>query len=492
MSTDDGLPQPASLSERATRGVTWTGLSAGINAALVFIQTAVVANFVQPRDLGFMSMAMVVVGFAQLFADLGLSSAIVHRRDPTRGELATLYWTNIAFGLSLFVLIELGTWGIVMLFREPAIERPLRLLGVVFAILPFGQQHQFLLQKHLRFDLLAMTSCSGYLAGAVATIGFAIAGWGVYALVTGQILNVVVRTLLLVTQGKGWRPSLHFDRRELQGYLGFGLYQLGDRASNYFGVYFVHAIIGALLGARVLGLYTLAFELVFKPTGVLVPMISRVVFPIFSMIREDAGRVKRGYLRVLRTVSSLIFPMAAGVAVMATLAITVIYGERWQAAAEFVQILAFVALLRSTGSPIGPLMLGLGRADWGFRWSAITTLIQIPGLYLGIRLGGATGVVWAFLLLQVLTSTAAYFVLVRPLIGATVREYLSCFAPSLAIAAAVAAVTYSAMVATENVLQPRGQLVACAVAGAIAFCALGFAFNREVAGNLKRWLAGRT
>lgn len=432
---------PRALRTQAAAGAKWTGASAVFNGGLSFLQTVVAAYYLSPSDFGLMGMAMVVVGFANLFADLGLSSGIIYRRQPTPSELASLYWTNVGFGALVFVALQLGAPVLVSLFNEPLLADPLRIVATVFLIIPFGQQHQILMQKQLRFDTLAKLVSLGYLAGATVTIVLASRGFGVYALVGGYLANIVVRTVALVaTQWTRWRPHAHFSLTDLKGYLGFGLFQTGDRAANYFNVYLAHALIGSLLGSRVLGYYTLAFELVVKPLEAIAPVVTKVAFPIISLIREDRARVKRGYLRMLQVLSVVNFPLALGIAAVAPHAMAVFYGDQWQPAVTFVQLLAAVALLRSTGNPVGALLLGSGKANWGFYWSAAKMLLQVPGLLLGIRWGGAAGAAVALLVLQVVYSVTAYLLLVRRLLDIRWHEYVGCMAAPFLVAIAMALV----------------------------------------------------
>ena len=481
---------PRDLTGHAVSGAKWTGSSAAVNGALAFLQTAVAAYFLSPADFGLMSMAMVVVGFANLFADIGLSSAIVYRRQPSEQELASLYWTNVAFGAVVFAILQLGVPLFVELFREPRLADPLRLAAAVFLVVPFGQQHQFLLQKRLEFGILAKTTSAGYLAGAIVTIVLASRGFGVYALVIGHLANVVLRTVVLVaTQWNRWRPHFHFAVNDLSSYLSFGLYQTGDRAANYFNVYLAHALIGSLLGARVLGYYSLAFELVGKPLEAITPVMTRVAFPIISLIREDRLRVKRGYLRMLQMLSAANFPLALGIAAIAPLAVATFYGNEWQPTVILVELLAVVALLRSTGSPVGALLLGSGKANWGFYWSASKMLLQLPGIYIGIRWGGAIGAAVAYLILQVLFSAAAYALLVRRLLPIGLTEYLACLVPSLILAAGMALAVRLTGLAAVDVPNAYRLVLEIAV-GVATYAGLLLVFRRALLSDMLR-LVGR-
>ena len=478
------------LRYQAAGGVRWTGLATGINAGFSFVQTAVLAHLLSPSDFGVGSMVAVVVAFTQLFSDAGVSSALIYRQQPTSQELSSLYWFNIMMGAAMFAVINVAVALAVWFFDEPRLAGPLRLASAVFLIVPLGQQFQFLLQKELRFRPLATISMSGYLAGAIVAVTFAASGAGVYALVLGQLANSLVRTALLLRGRWEMRPRLHFSHRDLRGYVGFGLYQTGDRAANFFNAYLLHGLIGSMLGARALGIYTLAFELAFKPLDAITPIVTRVAFPVFASIRDDLDRVRRGYLSMLRLLSTVNFPLALGIGAAAPVIIPAVYGEAWRPAIPLVQVLSIVALLRSTGSPVGALLLGLGKPNWGFRWSVSVAFLQLPVLYAGIAVNEAYGAASAYLVLQLIFTAAAYLLLVRNLIGPCLGDYLRAMLPSLGLALGVAAVVHSAATALHD-MPAMSQLAVLVVLAPLAYLGFAMVFARPLVVELLQIVRSR-
>lgn len=65
------------LKTQAVSGVKWSGISMGMVTTLRFVTLAILARLLSPSDFGLMGMIMVVIGFAQAFADMGLSNAII-------------------------------------------------------------------------------------------------------------------------------------------------------------------------------------------------------------------------------------------------------------------------------------------------------------------------------------------------------------------------------------------------------------------------------
>ena len=128
----------------------------------------------------------------------------------------------------------------------------------------------------------------------------------------------------------------------------------------------------------------------------------------------------------------------AGLGVVAPIAVPVIFGEQWLPSIILIQILTVVGLLRSTGNPVGPLLLSKGRADLGFKWNLTLMISQVPGLYLGVKLGGTIGVAIAFAILMCIYSVFNYLILIRAMLGPCLHEYITSMWPSFWMSAAMA------------------------------------------------------
>ncbi len=439
------------LKSQAVSGVKWSGVSMGVMTALQFITLAVLARLLSPSDFGLMGMIMVVIGFARSFADMGISNAIIHRQDATKDQLSSLYWLNIIAGIIVFFVVCASAPLVVGFYHEQRLYNLLYLTAVIFLITPFGQQFQIIMQKELRFNELAKIDIATSIVNSAVAIVLAFSGFGVYSLIWGQLAGTTTRVFMLLGTGlRNWGPGFHFSRRDLKGYLSFGLFQMGERSINYLNSNLDYLLIGSMLGAKSLGYYTLAYNLIIRPSSLINPVITKVAFPVFSRMQNDTAKLKRGYLKVLQLLSTVNFPMMAGLAVVAPIAVPVIFGEKWLPSIILIQILAIVGLLRSTGSPVGSLMLAKGRADLGFKWNLALTITQIPGLYVGAKLGGTVGVAIAFAILMCIYFIFNYLVLIRILLGPCLREYIQSMWPSLWMSGVMAAVVLFSMVFLQN------------------------------------------
>lgn len=406
------------LKAQAAAGVKWTAASSAITISLQALQLTVLARLLSPEEFGLMAMVMVVVGFVQAYADAGISAAIIHRQDVTSEQLSSLYWLNILSGVLAFGIAWLITPLVVLFYREPRLVPLLHMTALTFLIVPFGKQFEILLQKEMRFNWLSKLQIVAIAVGVTTAISLAMLGQGVWALVWGLLSQEAVRTVLLVLVGRRrHRPTFHFARRDLDGYLSFGLYQMGERSINFLAQRTDQLLLGSLLGAQALGYYNFALNLAIQPISKINPIVTRVAFPLFAQVQDDTRRLRQGYLKIVSLLTAVNAPILVGLAAVAPRAVPLIFGEKWIDAVDLVQILACVALLRSIGNPIGSLLLAKGRAGLGFTWNTVLFSVSIPAIYLGAKLGDARGVALALAGLQLALQVPAYVYLVYPLTG---------------------------------------------------------------------------
>src|SRR5918993_2576290 len=93
-----------SLRDRAIAGAKWTTASTAAVTAIQFFQLTIVARLLSPADFGLMAMVMAVLGFAQIFTDMGIGGAIIHRQENSPNALSSLFWLNVAAGAVVFLL----------------------------------------------------------------------------------------------------------------------------------------------------------------------------------------------------------------------------------------------------------------------------------------------------------------------------------------------------------------------------------------------------
>jgi len=411
------------LKKQAIHGVKWTSLSTGVRTVLQLIQLIVLARFLSAEDFGLVAIVMVVIGFSQLFMDMGISNAIIHKQKITDTQLSSLYWLNIFSGIILTLIVFMIATAVASFYSEEAITPLLQLLSFSFLINSIGNQYRILLKKELKFNVLAKVEVFAGVGAFVCAVTLAVQSFGAYSLVYATLLNVTISNIILLIIGvKSHRPKFVYHHTEIKSFLTFGLYQMGQNSIVYFNNQFDVILIGKLLGTEALGIYSLTKQLVMRPAQVINPIITNVTFPIMAKIQDDLTRLKSVYLKIINLLSSINFSVYILMTVLASSLVPLILGQKWIDTIELFQVLSVYALIRSTTNPAGSLLLSRGRADIGFWWSIGEFSLMPIIIYIGSS-WGVIGVAMGLLIFQTLSLLPNWYFIVKKMCHASFAEY---------------------------------------------------------------------
>lgn len=465
------------LSARTFSAARWTTASTVMRAVLQLGQITVLARFLSPQDYGLMAMVTVVLSYAALFSDMGLSTAFIQRSHVSHDERSSLYWLSVIVGAALMVLVMLISPLAAHFFKEPQLVALMMLAATNFLVTACGQQLRMDAEKNLNFRPVAMIEMAAALGGFVVAVVMASLQWGVYALVAASMVtawtNMVLAWLVLA---RGWRPSLRLKWNEVRWFVRFGGGMLVNNVINHMNSTVDLLLGGRVLGAAQLGLYSVPRNLILQVQGMVNPIFTRVGFPLIASIQHDKQQVRQVYLMTMNMTASVNAPIFVFIGVFAHELALVLLGEAWQNAAPLLQVLAGWGLLRSFANPVGSLLFGLGRVRLSIGWNLGALLLIPPILFVSAR-WGSLGLAWGMASIMAALLLPAWAILVRPTCGATLREYL----PQIAVPSLLAALSGAAALATASVFgESWVRLLAGAATGGMVYLLLCSWFNKAL------------
>lgn len=393
----DQLWAKETLTRRAVSGMLWTALGKSAHAILQVIVVAILARLLTPADFGVIGAALIVIGFSHILSHVGLGPALVQRPALEPRHVRTAFAGAAMLGL----LLGLGIWFAAPLaagfFRVESVTPVLRALAWVFPIRGLGVVAESLMERDLRFRWLATLDVASFGLGyGLLGIVLALFGWGVWALVGGQMAQVLIKTgaLLLARPPLVGRP----ERRALGELLYFGGGFTLARVANYIAHQADNIVVGRLLGPEALGLYGRAYQLMSLPATQFGQVLDTVLFPTMARVQSDPERLTTAYTRGIALVALLVLPASAMLFVLAPEVVLALLGPQWGAAVLPFQILLVGMLFRTSAKLSDSLARATG-AVYRRAWrQAIYAALVIAGAGGGARwgLGGvAAGVLAA-------------------------------------------------------------------------------------------------
>lgn len=413
------------IKTKALSSARWTSFAMLTKALIMLLQMAVMARLLSKSDFGMMAMLTSIASIAQIFADFGISNAIIHKQNIDQKTLSSLYWLNVFCGAGVMLLIVILAPQIASLYKETRLTNLLYLLSLTFFILALSQQIKVNAEKKMLFNKIAIVEVAAAFAGLIAAIYFAYTGWGVYALVFSLLVSSTVLTILFwMLLSNGWYPLLRLKFAEVAEFLKFGVYMIGSNFVNAINTQLDIFIGGKLLGATELGRYSVPKDLSFRIAMIINPIVTRIGLPLMATANGDKDFLKKVYLKTLLMVTSINFPIYSFLYIFSGEIINIMLGEKWMDTQGLLQIFAIWGAIRSTGNPSGSLVLSVGRADMQFWWGVGTLLVSAP-LFIFGSYYGTNALAYSLLIGMILMPIPMWFFLIKPICDAGFKEYFA-------------------------------------------------------------------
>jgi O-antigen/teichoic acid export membrane protein len=396
---------------RSMRGLIWLSGSRVFSQVASLIITTILARLLTPTDYGLIGMAMVIMGFLALFTDFGTGMAVVQHENLREEQLSSIFWLNIAIGLSFCVLLIAISPLAASFYGEPILILMISVMAIGFPVASLRVVHESLFRRRLEFDIIVKSNVVATTSAGLIGIGAALLGWGVWALVAQHLAQSLVSTGILWISSP-WRPKLRFASADIRQIAGFSGNLMGFNIVNYFARNADYLLIGRVLGTVPLGLYTLAYRLMLYPISNISGVMVQALFPAFSRMQSDPKRLSHAYIRACKYLALLTFPLMAGMSLMAGEVIIVVFGPNWVDATTTLRVLALVGLFQPLVSLYGSVILALGYSSWYFRWGLIISAVMCISFAIGLP-WGINGVATSYLLAQIITTIVGIPILFR-------------------------------------------------------------------------------
>jgi O-antigen/teichoic acid export membrane protein len=154
-------------------------------------------------------------------------------------------------------------------------------------------------------------------------------------------------------------------------------------------------LLGRFWGADALGIYGRAYQLISMPTENLNSAIGGVAFSALSRLQDDHKRLRNYFLKGYSLVLAMTLPITIMCALFSDDIIFVILGPKWKDAAVILRLLTPTVLVFALISPVGWLLLSIGRVGRIFKIALVLAPLMTVGYLMGLPYG-PKGVAFGF------------------------------------------------------------------------------------------------
>jgi O-antigen/teichoic acid export membrane protein len=328
----------------------------------------------------------------------------------------------------------------------------------------------------MNFKGMSIVDFVSAIAGSLITLMLALNGFGVWSLVWGSMAITVSRTIGLNVIS----PYLHipiFSFKGMAQTITFGGYVTISRILRGFYTQADTFVIGKLLGKELLGFYSVGMTLATLPMEKVSGIINQVAFPAFSRIQNDSQEASSHFLKAVRVMSFLAFPVLWGMSSIAPELVAVLLGDKWKLAVVPFQLLSLVIPIRMISNLMAPAVMGLGRPDISF-YNTLLAFVVMPLVILIFTHWGLTAVCLAWVIFFPLVFWRNLSRVV-PLLGTRVSDVVKAMIKPVLAGASMYIIVMALKMVFGNDQKSIGHLLLLIITGALVYGGLIVSVYRE-------------
>ena len=445
-----------SILKKTVRGAGWTVAWRIATRMMGTVNTLILARLLLPADFGLVALA---TGFAQTLlalSSLGTAEAVIRAKSPSRALYDTAFTLNVLRGALTSIAIVLCAWPVAAFFADERLAPVLVALAVCYFVSSCENIGTIEYFRDFAFDKEFKLKLLPRLAGVAATIAAGLIWRNHWALIAGIATSQMLGTAMSYAMHpyrprfglSAWSQLAHFS---LWSWAIAVATMVRDRVDGF--------VVGRVLGMTQVGVYALGGDIATMATYELAAPVGRASFAGFAAESRTGAETSASYLRILSSVTLVVLPVGAGVSLVAGPMVALLFGAKWQAAADVVRVLGVAGIASALGTITGSLLTVHGVLRPTFFILLLSMVVRAAGAVVLVHFLGLTGAALAQALAYLVENLGFLAVAFRRF-GIRPADYLALTWRAALAAAVMAAVLTGTGLGTDTVAPARSLALA--------------------------------
>ncbi len=381
---EEKLSRPESQKTRVISNFLWRFFERIGAQGVTFIVELVLARILDPAVYGTLALVTVFTTLMQVFVDSGLGNALIQKKDADDTDFSSVFYFNIVMCTVLYGLMFIAAVPISRFYDKPELVPVIRVMSLILVISGVKNVQQAYVSRHMLFKKFFFATLAGTVCAAGVGIWMAVRGYGVWALVAQNLVNMAMDTLVLWITVK-WRPKKTFSWPRLKGLLSYGWKLLASKLLDTLYDELRQLLIGKLYTDADLAFYNQGKRYPHFAVTNINSSLDSVLFPALSKEQSEPAKVKAITRRAIQVGTYLLMPVMTGIAVCATPLISLLVTDKWLPVVPYLRIFCACYAFYTVNTANLNAIKALGRSD---------LVLKLEFIKKGIGLALLLGTLW--------------------------------------------------------------------------------------------------
>lgn len=355
---------------------------------VTFFVTLVLARLLSPDEFGLVALIVSLTNIIQLIVDSGLGLALVQKIDANNKDFSTVFYANVILCTGMYILLFIAAPMIARFYNIKTMTILIRVLGLNIVVAGLKNVQQAYVSRYMLFRRFFLATLGGTICAAIIGIGMAYLGYGVWALIVQNLVNVIIDTIILWITVK-WKPEKYFSLKRFKQMFSYG-WKLMAASVLDAGYSNIQALlIGHIYSTTDLGIYNQGEKIPKFVIGNINASIDSVLLPAMSSVQGERERVKKMTRRSITVSTYVMAPMLMWLFVVAPSFIKFILTDKWLPSVPYLRIFCIIYLFYPIHTANLDAIRAVGRSDMILKLEIIKIcigmMLLIPAMYHGMH-----------------------------------------------------------------------------------------------------------
>lgn len=343
---------------------------------VTFLVSIILARLLDPSAYGTIALVSVFVTILQVFVDSGMGNALIQKKDADDLDFSSVFYFNVLLCIIIYIVFYFISPLIANFYGDDSLTIILRVLGLTIIISGLKNVQQAYISKHLMFKKFFFSSLGGTLGSAVIGISLAYLGYGIWALVFQQIINLLFSTIILWLTVE-WKPKLKFSFNRVKKLYSFGWKLLVSSIIDTLYNNLQQLIVGKVYSSSDLAFYNQGKQFPSLIVNNINASIDSVLLPVISNEQDNKDKVKSMTRRAIKISSYIMWPLMIGLLVVAEPLVRVILTEKWLPCVPFLRVFCLSFAFYPIHTANLNAIKAMGRSDYFLRLEIVKKIVGL-------------------------------------------------------------------------------------------------------------------
>ena len=396
----------------------WSAVNTGGSQMLGLVFGILLARLLSPESFGLMAIVVFISLIANVFVDSGLSDALIRDQKVTKLDYDSVFYFSVLVALICSILVYFSSEFLAIFYKNPILDSLIKVMSISPLLYALMAINSTIMTKNLDFKMKAKLSVSAMLIAGSLGIFMAKNGYGIWSLVTMQLLNPFLLMVFMWVKVK-WRPGLNFSYQSIIKHMKFGIIiSISNLAKIFYTKSYV-LIIGKYFSVIDAGYFTRADSLKNLPAGMLSKIIARVAYPTLSKIQNNSNTLRSTNAQIIKYTAVISIPIMIGMASVSEELLVTLIGDKWLPSAQILLYLCFAGVLLPFDTINMNIIKVQGRMTSYLTLELVKIFLIIPVLCIGVFIGMKE------MLISIIVHTGVSFIISATVSGKLINYRLS-------------------------------------------------------------------